>query len=189
MAALPYMRRGASQSRSAALTLAVFKDFRSWYMKRRRDWNRGAPPLPLWFRLALKRIDHRLVLQFIPPRTAERPDGVPSKWQDGAWYICASIPNSQWITRRAIFVLVDDNGRYLPPDRELIRVLRKARQARRRNQIDLLEKQYEESIDLLMKSREEKSRAELLDSIINTMRKRNMRSFGHQRVFIPSKTG
>ena len=183
--ALPYTKRGQQQRRQSEALSAVYKDFRRYYMRRRRDWNRIGHKVPLWFRLALRRIDHRLTLQFIPPRSAKNPDGVPSAWTHGAWYVCARIKRSQWLARRAVFVLISEDGKTLPPDRQLLRVLKHARMLRKHGDLDSLDKQYEEKMDALMREKEERSRNELLNDIVATMKKRNYRSRAVPRVLVP----
>lgn len=184
MSALPYTKRGQQRARETGRLQSAYEDFKAWYMLRRKDWNAMGPRLPLWFRLALKRIDRRLVLQFIPPRNKDNPGG--SNWPNGAWYICSRIKRTRWITRRAVFVLVDDNDEFLPPDRDMIRALRQAKRLRRRCQLDALEKEYEESMDALMREEATKSKEGLLRRVEASMRARNATAFATTRVFYPA---
>lgn len=150
----------------------LIKNFRQYYMRRRLDWNALGPPLPLWFKAAVKRVDKRLVLQFIPPRSID-PQGVPSgmfPW--GVWYICGRIPRCpDWITKRAIFTLADDSGVPVPPTWDIIKVLREAKWDRRREGTSRLEEAFEESVEALGRAEDEKVRNEVMQIVIGNMRK------------------
>lgn len=182
VAALPYTQRALKQAKTRQTLTAIDRDFRRYYMRAREDWNRAGPALPLWFKLQLRRIDRRLKLQFVP---GDAP-GMP--WPAGAWYICSRIPRTKWLAKRAVYMLVQQDGSPIPPSRDLIRVLRRARQDRRRGRLDALERQHEESMQRLVKERDEKSKRDLINRIAQTMRERNMRSYAQPRVFVAGQT-
>lgn len=179
VAALPYTKRALTQARRRAALTAIDRDYRRYYMHRRKDWNRKGPRLPLWFRQQLRRIDRRLVLQFIP---GDAP-GMP--WKGGAWYICSRVPRSNLLAKRAVYMMVTADGSPIPPSPQLIRVLREARRLRRRGNLDALERKHEASMLELGRAREQQSRERLIQQISQTMRERNMRSYAQPRVFIP----
>jgi hypothetical protein len=156
-------------------------------MQRRPDWNRKGYRLPAWFRLRLRRIDHRLCLQFFPPNTLD-PEGVPAgTFPHGVWYICSRIRGSgRWLAKRAVFVLTDQAGRPAAPTHELVRLLKEARNLRRRGDLEALERRFEQYLVELERERVSASRTRLLSSIIDPMRKRGMRSFANPRVFVPA---
>ena len=186
MATLSYTKRGQQQRRQSALLSAVYEDFTNWYQLRRPEWNRMGPQLPLWFQRQIKRVDPRLCLQFVPPKSEEIPDGGPTKWKNGAWHICSEIPRSRWLARRSVFVLVEQNGEIIEPDHELIPILLHARRLRRNCQIGALDELYEQQVDQLMHENDNRERNVMLEQIRQNMRKRNMVNRYTSRVFVPS---
>lgn len=177
-------------SRPAALERelfrAVYRDFRSRFMRLRPEWNGIGPALPAWFRLRLRRIDHRLVPQFMVPNTMH-PEGVPAgEFPNGVWYICSRVGrNRHWVRKRATYILCDESGNPCPPSHELCRVLKEARNMRRQNRVGDLERSYQEYMDGLSKAKTAAGRAQLAQKIADTMRKLNMRSYTN-RMFIPA---
>lgn len=183
------MSQNSPTRRSTAwrdLLQVVDRDFRARYMARRPDWNRMGPALPAWFRLRLKRIDSRLVPQFVPPVTVD-PAGVPAgDFPHGVWYICARVPRSRrWLAKRAAYVLVDEDGQPAMPTMSLLKMLKEARNLRRRNRSDDLERMYQESIAALTRDRAQASRVQLTERIVGIMKRMGMTSYG-PRVFIPA---
>lgn len=169
---------------------AMLRNFRQYYMRRRPDWNHLGPPLPLWFKAAVKRVDRRLVLQFIPPRSID-PEGVPSAmFPLGVWYICGKIPRSPgWLTKRAIFALADEQGNPVHPTWDIIKLLREAKWDRRREGASRLEQEFEESIEALGRTKEKQERAKLTEIVVKNMRRMNMTSSCKPRVSMHIREG
>jgi hypothetical protein len=111
---------------------SVETDFRRTFMRRRPDWNNLAPTqLPSWFRRRLKAIDRNLVGQYVPPNTLD-PKGVPAaQFPHGVWHICRKIRRqANWLSKRAVYVLVDDKGVATDPSMEILRMIQEARNLR-----------------------------------------------------------
>lgn len=105
------------------------------------------PPVPLWFKRRLKSLDPRLRLQFIPPQSAREPRGVPrDAFPRGVWDICRVLRKSGRLHPVAVWSLVDRHGNYAAPGMDTIRLLRLAYYLHRRNQLHLLERQMDDSI-------------------------------------------
>jgi hypothetical protein len=166
-----------NQSKAARATVAITNTFRSFFMRRKPEWNRMGPKLPLWFTSALKTVDSRLVLQYIPPRT-RHPGGVNAgAFPAGIWYICGTMKhNPSWITKRAVFALVDKQGRPVKPTRDLIRLLRAAKYERNREGADRIEEAFERSVARAAREKDHQSREKLMEDVAASMRQMNMRS-------------
>jgi len=141
--------------------------------------------LPLWFRLGVKRVDPRLVLQYIPPQSKD-PRGCPDRfYPQGVWYVCGKLRrNGGWISKRAVFPLADPEGNPLRPTQSLLRLLRVARNERRRRGVNRIEQAVENAIDASARAREEKSREEAMEQVVDGMRRLNLTSYGRPRVFL-----
>lgn len=177
----------AKSSLATAGARAVYQDFRRYFMRRRPDWNRMGPRLPLWFRLRLKRVDPKLVLQYVPPKSKDAKGLPDARFPNGAWYICGRLRhNRHWISKRAVFVLTDQQGRLAAPSHELIRVLRMARNERRNQGVDTLEVRFEASVAAMAAEDRAQAREDLMERIVATMRRLNMSSYARPRVFFPA---
>ncbi len=165
----------ACRGKKAAAGLA--HTFASYYMRRRPEWNRLGPPLPLWFKRALRSVDSRLILQFIPPVSMD-PRGIAGvQFRKGAWYICAKLRrNRKWISKRAVFALVDEQGRPVAPTRDIIRLLREAKKDRHREGASRVEKAFEDHMENLERANTEDARHRSMESVVSTMRQMNMRA-------------
>jgi hypothetical protein len=154
-------------------------------MAPRPDWNRRGPTLPAWFRLQLRRIDRRLTLQFIPPST-EEPEGVPAEhFPHGVWYLCGRMPRTRWLIKRAVYALVDRDGKLIPPDQRLMQMLRMARRLRRRGRFADLERDAEAAVRRCARDRRLQCREGLMERMAGTLRKMNVRTYARPRVFVP----
>ncbi len=159
-------------------------NLRESIMEPRPDWNSQGPRLPPWFRLALERIDKRLVLQFMPCQTELSNEGVdPNQFPYGVWVICRKMRSSGWLCKRWIWSLSDKRGQYQEPGSDTIEMLRMSRDLWRRGDIDVLERRMEEAIEEVKAERVRNSKelsrqkVEELCSMHNIVR-------GHSRVFI-----
>lgn len=142
-------------------------------MRRRRAWNKLGPPLPTWFKVGIRRIDRKLVLQFIPPKGAEIPEGVdPVLYPNGVWYICGRLRRSRtWISKRAVYTLTGPDGKPCPPTRRLLAVLRYAKRMRRQGRLNALELEYEKKTTAMAKAKSEASKIKLYGELEDVMRK------------------
>ncbi len=156
---------------------ALHHSFASYYMRRHPEWNRLGPPLPVWFKRAIRSVDRRLVLQFIPPKSLD-PRGLPGvQFARGAWYVCAKLRrNRKWISKRAVFALIDEYGQPVRPTRDIIRLLREAKKDRHRDGGSRLEKAFEDYMENLERQSTERGRRKTMEVVVDTMRRMNMRS-------------
>lgn len=132
-------------------------------MEPRPDWNAMGPRLPAWFRPRLKKVNSRLVMQFIPPRSTVHPDGVhPSKYPEGVWTVCARIPGrTAWLAKRWVWNLSDGHGRYRAPGLDTIHLLREAQRFWRDRDYDALEREFARSVTRLKEEEAAESKARL----------------------------
>lgn len=153
-------------------------------MEARHDWNRLGPSLPPWFRPRLKRIDPRLVCQFIPPRSLHQPGGVaPDQFPHGVWAICRKLPTGGWLFKRWTWNLSDSHGRYQPPGQDTIAMIRMARDVWRSGNFDMLEDEFARSTQAIQTAKCERSRQHLANHISAICRKYDMTA-GHGHVFM-----
>lgn len=116
-------------------------------MEVRPDWNRQGPSVPLWFRRSLTRIDPRLTLQFIPPRSEREPKGVdPTMCPTGCWNICRRLPRSKLLHPIAVWSLTDMDGRFAPPGPDTIQMIRLAYVFHRKGRTFQLEEELDSAL-------------------------------------------
>lgn len=130
------------------------------------EWNRQGPPVSLWFRKQLKKIDPRLTLQFLPVRSLRNPRGVPPNlFPGGVWDICIRLPKSGYLSPVAVWSLVDSEGNFAPPGADTVRLLKKAYAFKRNQQMHRLEVEMDRSILNMKKAKESASRDEMVNSM------------------------
>lgn len=157
-------------------------DFRALVMAPRPDWNSSGPRLPAWFRLALSRVDRRLVLQFIPPKLAGCTEGVdPYQFPRGVWTICRLMRGTGWLLKRWIWSLSDARGNYQEPGPDTIELLRMARDLWRRDCVDHLERRMDDCIESVKSDRVRNNKDELRAYMARLCRVHNIIR-GHTRV-------
>lgn len=110
-------------------------------MMPRRDWNALGPHVPAWFRRALKRIDPKLELQYMPPAAPEAVDEGVNRdvFPNGVLMICRRLRRSRLLQKRWVYGMtgrVDDP--YCNPSREVLKLVRRARDAWRQKRLDHL---------------------------------------------------
>ncbi len=129
------------------------------------------PRLPAWFRLALSRIDAKLRLQFMPPRT-EESDGVNGmQYPQGVWVICKRMAGSGWLFKRWTWSLCDRLGRYLEPGQDTINLLQLAYDLHRRGEGDALEREFDSAVEATKREQSRSGRARLLELVEHLCRK------------------
>lgn len=176
----------AGDNAKAGVAQAVARHFRSYFMRSRPDWNRMGPPLPLWFRRRLARLDDKLVLQYIPPKTRDGGGVNPSVFPKGVWYICGKMKHGKkWISKRAVFALVDGSGNPVRPTYDLIRILRAAKAERRSQQASVLEEQFERSLEYAANEKDVAAREKLMERVAVTMSRMGMRSSMRPKILNP----
>ena len=181
---------GNNGSATGEVVRAVHRSFKTYFMRRNKHWNRIGPPLPLWFKLAVKAVDSRLVFQYIPPNTIDINGLDYARFPHGAWYICGKLRRSkEWITKRAMYLMVDEHGKPSMPTYKLVKLLRLARLERKKQGVNRLQTVFEQSLAKLGNEKSKRSKDELMQNIINTMRKLGMTSSAKPRVFIPAPAG
>jgi hypothetical protein len=158
---------------------------RSSMMPERRDWNAMGPPMPGWFRAYLRKIDPTLVLQFVPPRSHAEGGCDPSRNPFGVWAICRRMPNTGWLCKRWVYSMAKADGTWLPPTRDLVELLIKARNNWRRGRLDDMEATFDRHVAIKRKEAVAQSKERLHQRIDNRMRAANMREFYNRRVVVP----
>ena len=183
------MMAGYSPSRLDDIARRMNNNFRRYFMPRDARWNRMGHKLPLWFRLAIRRIDRRLCLQFIPPKSKVGKNGVSdAQFPHGVWYICSKLKNNpRWLGKRAVYVLVDEDGKPTMPDRDLLKLLRFQKQARKTVGANVLEDAFTKAAVNLDKAESRRSREALYSAVVQTMRRLNICSFAQPRVYMPHR--
>lgn len=145
-------------------------------------WNHLGPPIPLWFRSALRRLDSTLQLQFIPPSTVH-PRGMPAeKYPYGGWQICRRMKKTGWLHKLAVWSLMDRFGRYSPPGPDTIRILRLCRNLWNHRKFTVLSDELDRVCSRMKKQREDASYEELMDNMGKFMSLQGNRQFSN-RVF------
>lgn len=133
----------------------------AYLMRPRPEWNRMGPKIPAWFTSRLARVDKRLVLQFIPPRSIYAKDGAdPRLFPRGVWAICRRLRGTKWLFKRWTWSLTDLNGKPREPGPDTIAMIRLARDLHRRGRDTALEEQLDVAIaeSSLTQHRESKDR-------------------------------
>lgn len=103
--------------------------------------------MPLWFRRRLGKIDKRLVLQYLPPRSLREPRGVnPEVYPNGVWDVCRKIKGGR-LHPVAVWSLADDQGNYAPPRMDTIRLLHRAYGYHRMNRMDKMYRMLEDALE------------------------------------------
>lgn len=115
-------------------------------MPRRPDWNRIGPRLPVWFRPALRRIDKRLVLQYLPPDWLDSRGVNSREFPMGTWAICRRMGRTGRLWGRWFWNLTNPLGMYSPPTGETLCLLRIAARCWRRGGMAVLEREFDESV-------------------------------------------
>jgi len=145
-------------------------------------WNALGPPVPLWFRSALRRLDRTLQLQFIPPSTVH-PKGMPSdKFPYGGWQICRRMKRSGWLHKLAVWSLMDRFGRYSPPGPDTIKILRLCKNLWNHNKFSVLSDELDRVCSDMKQQRADASYEELIDKMGKFMSLQGNRQFSN-RVF------
>lgn len=131
------------------------------------ELNRLGPPVPVWFRRALKRIDKSLVVQFRPPRSEQHPRGVdPTKFPYGSLEICKKIGRSNVLHPFTIWSLADDKGRPAPPGVDSIRLIKRAYDLKRSaGHLDQMEKELDRYFLMEKKARAAASKEKLVEAV------------------------
>ena len=146
--------------------------FRNLVMEPRRDWNALGPKLPPWFRRRLKRIDPKLVLQFMPPRWFTPGGADPAQYPFGVWAICRRLPGTTgWLLKKWVWNLADQHGRYQDPGMDTIEIIRMARDLARSGQHDVLEREFGRTIDAIKTEKENETRGRLSERLVSLFRK------------------
>lgn len=97
------------------------------------------PPVPCWFKLAIRRINPRWVLVFRPPRRPNIRGVNPNVYPQGVWDVCTRLHRSRALHPHVTLSLADLHGNYLRPGPYTLRLLRIARDYHRRRQTGKLE--------------------------------------------------
>lgn len=101
-------------------------------------YQRGAPPIPLWFRRQLWLIDRNWILIFHPPSRPDCPGGGvdPRIYPLGMWGIHERLPLSNVVLPTSFWSMTDFYGNPAPPGPDTIRVLRNAKRDSRTRGMD-----------------------------------------------------
>lgn len=154
----------------------------------RPEWNRLGPPVSLWFRKQLERIDPKLVLQFLPVRSMKNPRGVPPNlFPGGVWDICIRLPRSGYLSPVAVWSLVDAEGNFAPPGADTVHLIKKAYAFHRNQQTERFEAEMDRSIQNLKRSRASESKNVMVQCMSEYMKVSmwNRRQWGN-RIQVPA---
>jgi hypothetical protein len=88
-----------------------------------------------------------------------------------------------WLSKRWTWSLSDQYGRYQEPGADTIELLRMARDLWRRDNVDAMERRFEEAIEEVQSERAQQSKAHMREYIQQLCRAHGFVQ-GHSRVFI-----
>lgn len=148
----------------------------------RPDWNSLGPPVPLWFRSALRRLDPTLQLQFIPPSSVCSDGMQVEKYPYGGWQICRRMKKTGWLHKLAVWSLMDRMGRYSPPGPDTIRILRLCKNLWNHRQFTTLSDELDRTCARMKKQKADESFESLCVDMDKFMRLQGKRQFSN-RVF------
>ncbi|MHC4091112.1 MAG: hypothetical protein ACYSVY_12705 [Planctomycetota bacterium] len=160
-------------------------NIRDYVMPARPQWNSLGPRLPPWFRLALRRVDPRLVLQFMPPQTIDERGVSPILFPLGVWVVCHRMRGSGWLHKKWVYQLADPHGRPLQPGRDQIELLRLARNIQRRGKADRLDQEFDQAIQAMRRARERQAKQRAMEAVVATCRRHDIAQFAGRRVRMP----
>ena len=156
-------------------------------MPARPDWNRMGPPIPCWFRVALRKFDPSLALQFVPPWSAltsgDRHKGMnDQEFPYGGWHICRRLKRTGWLHKLAVYSLMDRQGRYAPPTRDLMKILRWAKHLWCSREYHKMEDMLDRSLDEINREKVRCSKEQLQEKVHKYLSLAGNRQFSN-RVF------
>lgn len=148
-------------------------------------YQRGAPPVPLWFRRQLFLIDPNWILIFHPPSRPDCPGGGvdPRIYPLGMWGIHERLPMSNVILPTSFWSMTDFYGNPAPPGPDTIRVLRAARRASKAKQMGKMRAMLDASLAEYNKARVTHCREIAREAMRKIMARRNEAQWTN-RVFI-----
>lgn len=165
--------------------IRVLMNLRQWVTPVRRDWNAMGPHVPLFFRVALKRIDPQLVLQFIPPWSKDSEGIDPYRHPDGVWIVCRRLRRTGWLFKRWVIGLNDHFGQYCPPGRDVLDLIRTAKRLWKQGKAERMEDEFDRSVEASKYEDAEVSHAAMLERCAAACSNIE-RQFGHNHVFLPT---
>ncbi|MFM9966700.1 MAG: hypothetical protein ACKV2Q_36470 [Planctomycetaceae bacterium] len=132
-------------------------------MPQRRDWNALGPKIPLWFKAALKRVDPKLVMQFIPPDWWDAGGIDRRNYPNGVWIIVKVLRRSGLllVNPRWTHALADVRGNHKQPDHTDLRLIRYARDKWRGGHKASMWKQMDAAMSVFKKERAAADRVRL----------------------------
>lgn len=157
-------------------------------MAPRPDWNAMGPRLPVWFDPALKAVDPALTLQFFPPSNAlsGMEEGVnPELLPDGAWSVCLRLRRTGWLFKRAVYTLADPCGRWMPPNCEMIKLIRRARDMHRQSKGRRMDEEFDVALQRFKTAETSKSRLKSMEALSQAMRRHGFTQYGGRRIRVP----
>ena len=127
-------------------------------LRRRPDWNRRGPHIPLWFRRRLRWLDPNLVLQYVPPRSQQDPQGVPPHvYPNGVVNICRELSRTKFLHPTVVWSLTDARGNYSVPDHQGFRDLETAYYMNRARRNSEILQRVDECLAMTDKAQEDRS--------------------------------
>lgn len=162
-------------------------DLRRYVMPVRKDWNAMGPNLPAWFRVALRRVDRKLALQYFPPATLASGGVNATMYPCGVWVVCRRMPRTGWLHSSWVLGLYDEiTGMIRLPTMKDINDIKRARNLWRRSQKDHLSEEFDRSCAKIMQARTEESRDHALVDFADCMRKHNFAQHKGSRIRVPA---
>lgn len=157
------------------------------FMPPKPQWNAMVPRLPAWFRIAIRKVDPNLTLQFFPPASEAIPDGVnPEVYPDGVWAVVRRLPKTGWLHRRWTYGLYGMDGRQAQPTLKILQMIRVALKLWLRDAGDRMEASYDEACQAVLRGNGREKRDQLLCRIADDMRALGMRSSLKPRMVVPA---
>ncbi len=130
-------------------------DISKMVMPQRPEWNALVPKLPLWFRKRLTALDKNLVPQFFPPAPIGGSRLSAQLFPVGVWGVCRKLPRTGWLWRTWAYKLAEPNGRPRMPNPNDLRLLRIARNLWRREELDTMDRWFDEICEQITKERDD----------------------------------
>lgn len=108
--------------------------------------NRQGPYVPAWFKVAIRRIDPKLVVQYTPPDNGVNNGIDPQMFPWGCVDICTRTKHTGILSPVVTWSLANLDGTYAPPTRHTLRLIRRAYQLHRQGESKKLERSRDEAL-------------------------------------------
>ncbi len=151
----------------------------TYFMEPRPEWNTLGPRLPLWFRRRLEKACPNMALQFIPARGTVPKGGVdPHIYPHGVWIVCLKMKRTGWLHKRWLYAMAQrDDGSFLKPSMETIKLLRMTRDLSRRGDSQRMTDEFDRTCRSIKRERIDRTRCEMMRELDTKLSKMNHRQW------------